>query len=380
MDAKATEVFLRFFTALKDHRRPNVRHLFTDILTIAILGIMCKADDWVEVRSWAQANGPWLSTFLALPKGIPSADTFRRVFMKIDPVEFEHCFVAWTTALAEATLGKLIAIDGKSLRRSFAHAWDKQMMHLVSAWSVQNQIVLAQLATDKKSNEITAIPKLLGLLDLKGAVVTIDAIGCQTEIAAKIKDKGGDYVLAVKDNQPALSDKTRKLLDEAILDKFAGMSHDFHQETNSGHGRIETRNTWVTDEIQWLGQDLLDQWPALSSIVVVESHRQVLGDKKGKVTTHRRYYISSLKGCDAKQMAKVVRGHWGVENQLHWRLDMTFREDESRLNRGHGAENFSRLRRIVINKLRAVQGEMSLKTTRYRCSIDRDFLLKALSQ
>jgi len=384
MDAQATAVFLRFFLDLKDPRRHNVRHVFTDLLTIAILAVLCKSDDWAEVVEWARANHAWLATFLVLPKGIPCVDTFRRVFARIDPAGFERCFVNWTRALAEACRGRLIALDGKTLRRSFAHAWDRRGIHLVSAWCVQNQLVLGQLAVDSKSNEITALPALLDLLDLKGALLTIDALGCQREIAQKIVgDKQADYVLAVKENQPTLHQKVKGLLDAAMLDGFAGMSHDFFGQTDDGHGRVEGRKVWVTDEVRWLGEELMGLWPGLASIAVVESVRQDLGDTGGKVTRERRYFISSLKGCKpgaARRMAQAVRGHWGVENQLHWRLDMSFREDESRLRVGHGAQNFSRLRRIVLNKLKSDPRKVSLKVKRYRCSIDRDYLLERLRQ
>jgi predicted transposase YbfD/YdcC len=375
MDAQATAAFLRFFTGLEDPRRPNVRHLFSDILTTAILGVLCKSDDWIEVVEWARARQEWLSTFLALPRGIPSVETFRRVFARIDPAAFERCFIAWSSALAEVSGDRFIAIDGKTLRRSFQHAWDKQGLHLVSAWCEQNQLVLGQIATDQKSNEITAIPKLLEMLNLKGAIVTIDAMGCQREIARKVVEGQGDYVLAVKDNQPTLHAKVKLLLDEAILGTFQDMHGDYFEQTNGGHGRIETRRIWVTDEVQHLKD--IGEWTGLASVAAVECVRQVIG---GATTTERRYFISSLKGCDAQQMAEAVRAHWGVENKLHWRLDMSFREDESRIRKGHGAENFSRLRRIVLNKLKADPRKVSLKVKRYRCSIDQQYLLDILKQ
>jgi predicted transposase YbfD/YdcC len=383
MDVQATAVFLRFFLDLKDPRRHNVRHVFTDILTIAILAVLCKSDDWTEVVEWAKANLAWLRTFLSLPKGLPSADTFRRLFSRIDPEAFERCFVNWTAALAQVCQGRLIAVDGKALRHSFAHAWDRQAVHLVSAWCVQNQLVLGQLAVDSKSNEITALPALLDLLELKGSIVTIDAMGTQREIAGRIVNKKGDYVLAVKDNQPTLHARIKALLDEAILDGFKEMRHDCFEQTNGGHGRIETRKVWISDEVNWLGEELLKAWPGLASIAIVQSTRQDLGDLSGKVSSERRYFISSLKGCktgSAKRIAEAVRGHWGVENQLHWRLDMSFDEDQSRLRVGHGAQNFSRLRRIVINKLKSDPRKVSLKVKRYRCSIDRDYLLERLRQ
>ena len=379
MDAQATPLFLRFFEDLKDPRRHNVRHVFTDILTIAILAVLCRSDDWEEVVCWAEAEEQFLKSFLALPNGIPCADTFARVFSRIDPEAFEACFVAWTSALAASLKGQVVSIDGKSLRRSFERSWDKQMIHLVSAWAGENHLVLGQRAVDSKGNEITAIPKLLELLNLAGATVSIDAIGCQRQIAAAIVEKKADYVLAVKENQPTLHAKVKLLLDEAVLEKFKDMSHGYCEETCGGHGRIETRRVWVTDEVQWLGEELLDQWPGLASVAVVEARRQVPG---GKSSVERRYYISSRKGTDAAAMAKVIRGHWGVENRLHWQLDVSFGEDDSRLRKGKGAENFSRLRRVVLNLLRKIPAEkrQSIKTRRYRCSIDRKYLLQVLSQ
>lgn len=375
MDAQATAVFLRFFSTLKDPRRHNVRHVFTDILSIAILAVLCKSDDWTEVVEWASAHYDWLKSFLALPKGLPSADTFRRVFARIDPLAFERCFVAWTQALAQASQGRLVAIDGKALRRSFEHAWDKQGLHLVSAWSVENQLVLGQVAIEQKSNEITAIPKLLELLNLQGAILSIDAIGCQSEIARQIVAAQADYVLAVKDNQPTLHAKVKSLLDEAILERFQDMPGDYFEQTDAGHGRIEIRRVWVSDQVQHLKG--IGDWPGLASIAAVECRREVIG---GKTSTERRYFISSLKGCNAQRMAQAVRGHWGVENQLHWRLDMSFREDESRIRQGQGAQNFSRIRRIVLNVLRSDPRKVSLKVKRYRCSIDRQYLIDRLKQ
>jgi predicted transposase YbfD/YdcC len=380
MDAQATAPFLRFFKDLKDPRRHNVRHVFTDILTIAILAVLCRSDDWEDVVCWAEAEQQFLGTFLALPRGIPCADTFARVFSRIDPHAFEACFVAWASALAASLNGQVVSIDGKSLRHSFRHAWDRQMIHLVSAWAAENRLVLGQLAVDGKGNEITAIPKLLDLLNLAGATVSIDAIGCQREVAASILAGGADHVLAVKENQPTLHGKVVRLLDEAVLEQFDGMSHGYAGETCGGHGRIETRRVWVTDEVEWLGEELLEQWPGLASVAVVEARREVPG---GKSSVERRYYISSRKGTDAPAMAKAIRGHWGIENRLHWQLDVTFGEDDSRLRKGKGAENFSRLRRVVLNLLKtapAGKPRQSIKTRRYRCSIDKKYLLAVLSQ
>jgi len=398
MDAEATAPFLRHFAGLPDPRRHNVRHVFGDILTIAVLAVLCRSDDWADVVLWAQVQHEWLATFLALPNGIPSADTFRRVFARIDPGAFERCFTAWTAALSEASGGRLISIDGKTLRRSFEHAWARLgAAHLVSAWcGGDNQMVLGQLAVADKSNEITAIPRLLDLLNVKGAIVTIDAMGCQTEIAATIVGKEGDYLLAVKDNQPTLAAGVAALMNEAVLDRAKGVAGaaehvGYFEQANGGHGRVETRRVWVTDRVGGLGEDLAGRWARLACVALVESTRRDLSDPTGKVSVERRYYISSLPraagaagvgdvDAHARTVAEAIRGHWGVENNLHWRLDVSFGEDQSRLRVGHGAENFSRLRRVVLNKLRPAEGErrQSLKGKRYRCSLSREYLMQVL--
>jgi predicted transposase YbfD/YdcC len=377
-----TAVFLRYFDELNNPRRHNVRHLFNDILTIAILAVMSRADDWREIHEYAAGHASWLKTFLSLPKGIPCADTFRRVFARIDPLAFERCFIAWTQALSQCTEksdGRIVAIDGKTLRRSFQHAWAKQGLHLVSAWCNANELVLGQLAVEVKENEIVAIPKLLELLNLKGAIVTIDAMGCQKEIAQTIRSKEAHYVLAVKDNQRLLHQKVQSLMDDAILDHFKGMEGDACESTEKGHGRIETRRVWCTPEVKWLGETK-EGWCDLGSVGAVECVREDLST--GKTTTERRYFISSLDGTDADVFGAAVRQHWGVENKLHWVLDVGFGEDQSRIRKGHGAENFSRLRRIVLNKLKNfdTQRRVSLKTKRYRCLIDPQYLIDALKQ
>jgi predicted transposase YbfD/YdcC len=376
MDAQATAPFLRHFRDLPDPRRHNVRHVFADILTIAILGVLCTCDDWDDVVVWATARRDWLGTFLALPNGIPCADTFARVFARLDPDAFERRFVAWTADLATAMRGEIVAVDGKTLRRSFAHAWDRQgAIHLVGAFAAGNRLVLGQLAVDGKGNEITAIPKLLELLSIGAATVTIDAMGCQREVAATIRQRQAHYVLAVKDNQPTLHAKVAALLDEAVLDRFAGMGHGYHESTDGGHGRVETRKVWVTDEVNWLGAELLGQWRDLASVAVVESTRDVMG--KG-ASTERRYFISSHAGVDAALIARAIRAHWGIENGVHWQLDMTFNEDASRLRKGHGAANFSRLRRVALNLLKRAPGKGSLKGKRFRCSLEQAYLLQVL--
>jgi predicted transposase YbfD/YdcC len=383
MDVQAPVVFLRCFSGLTDPRRHNIRHLFSDILSIAILAVMCRSDDWDEVVLYGNANLQWLGEFLELPNGIPSADTFSRLFARINPDAFEKCFIEWTQSLASSSEGRLVAVDGKSLRRSFLHGWNKQMVHMVSAWCGQNELALGQLAVDGKSNEITAIPKLLELLNLKKAVVSADAMGCQKEIAAQIRLQGGDYLLGVKDNQQTLHEKARGILTDIALDQAKGLNpdqYDYHEKTEAGHGRIETRRVWATTQVKGLGKELLAQWPDLNSLVMVENQRQDLGNAAGKVTVERGVFICSLKNPSAEQAGGYVRQHWGVENQLHWRLDMCYREDESRIRKDYGAENFSRLRRITMNKLKSDPKKMSLKCKRYKCSLDREYLIKMLQQ
>jgi predicted transposase YbfD/YdcC len=386
MDAQATEALLRFFRSIDDPRAANACHRLEDILTIAILAVLCGSDSWTAVETWGRGNIEWLRTLLELPHGIPSHDTFDRVFAMLNPLAFETCFNKWTQALIENAKGLFVAVDGKTLRKSFRRSWSKTPVHLVSAFASKNQLVLGQLATDCKSNEITAIPKLLAMLNLAGATVTIDAMGCQREIAGQIIGQKAHYILAVKDNQPTLHQKVKALLDEAILDGFKNMQHDYFEQSNEGHGRIETRRVWVTGEVKWLGEELLAQWPGLASVAVVESIRQDLGDLSGKVTTERRYYISSHDGSDAEFMGRGIREHWGVENGLHWRLDVQMNEDQCRLRVEYGAENFSRLRRIAMNKLKRWEikkangkiMKIGLRLKQQACGWSRKFLIEAL--
>lgn len=381
MDGSATgdsTYFYNVFADLPDPRTgPNAICKLHDLIVLVICAILCGADSWVEVEEWSAARFEFYKMFLDLPGGVPSHDTFGRVFSRLDPDAFERCFIAWTSGLSQG--GKLVAIDGKSLRRSFEHAWDKGgMTHIVSAFASANRMVLAQTACLGKGHEIEAIVKLLGLIDLKGAVVTIDAIGCQKQTARIITEKQADYVLAVKENQKTLHTQVKGFLDELILEDFAGVGHGFVETKDDNHGRIETRKVWVTDQVQWVA--CRGDWAGLSSVAVVESTRQDLGDISGKITTERRYFISSLKGCDAQQMATAIRGHWASENSLHWVLDMTFREDERRIRKNHGAENFSRPCRIATNQLRKETSKKgrSMRVKRKLSAWSDNYMLKVL--
>jgi predicted transposase YbfD/YdcC len=379
MDAQATEEILRFFRDVPDPRGANVWHPLSDVMTICILAVFCGSRGWADVEFWAHNHKDWLATFLALPHGIPTHDTFDRVFAGIDPVAFEKCFMSWSATLV-ASGKKLIAVDGKTLRQSFEHGWSRTPIHLVSAFVSGNQLVLGQLKVDSKANEIVAIPKLLELLDLKGATVTIDAMGCQKQIAQQIIDQKGDYVLAVKENQPTLHEQIVNSFKEARLEKFKGWKHDYADSVESGHGRIEKRKLWVTTDIAHLG--VARDWPGLKCIVMVESTRQM----REKTTTETRYFIASHNKLDAKFMASAIRGHWQIENGLHYVLDVSMDEDACRLRKKHGAENFSRLRRIALNKLRPIvirndhgtDMKASLRVKQKICGWNRNFLLSAL--
>ncbi len=368
------------FAELPDPRRAQGRrHRLWDMIVIAVTAVICCADSWADVADFGEAKAEWFETFLDLPHGIPCQDTFERVFARLDPNAFERCFVSWTEALAGSSRGKLVAIDGKKLRRSFKHAWDHSTAtHLVSAFVHENATVLGQLSVDCKENEIVAIPKLLELLDLTGATVTIDAMGCQTQIAGKIVENGGDYVLAVKENQSALHDALKRNLDEMIMEKFAGVRHGFVQTVDGDHGRIETRRVWVSDQLDdWLEEAQRSRWTGLRSVAVVEAVREV---PSKPTSVERRYFISSLAGTDASAMAQVIRGHWSVENKLHWVLDVSFAEDQARQRKDHSAENFSRLRRIALNLLRReTTKKRGIKGKRLNAAWNHDYLLQLLT-
>lgn len=376
MEVDVSRSPLRFFAHMPDPRAGNRRHLLFDMMAITLLAVLSKAEDWIDVVSWARAHEPWLRTFLTLPRGIPSHDTFGRLFAKLCPQALENCFVAWTSHMTTASAGELIAIDGKTLRRSFDLAAGKAAIHMISAWSHENHLALGQLATDGDSNEITAIPKLLELLDLKDSLVTIDAIGCQKAIAEKIVEKKGDYLLAVKGNQKELHEDITFYFDEAIAGRFENIPHTFCETVDGDHGRVETRRCWVVDDIGWL-RKRHPHWPKLAAMVCVESVRHVMGKDEPPPT--RRHYITSRR-ADAAAMLAAVRGHWGIENRLHWNLDVTFREDESRVRKNHAAENLSRVRRLALNLLRrdTSMPNTSLKTKRFLCGCDRDTLLRVL--
>lgn len=333
------------FAALTDPRRGKVTYPLINVVTIALCGMLCGADDFVSIAEWGRQKRHWLAKFLDLSAGIPSHDRFNAIFAALKPAEFERCLLSWITALHEISGGQLVAIDGKTLRRSFDAASSKAAIHMVSAWATANHISLGQVVVDAKSNEITAIPKLLQILELSGALVTIDAMGCQTEIAQEIVAAGADYVLAVKGNQPTLHDGIVKFFDEHLEDEFARVKVSRHATQEKGHGRVEQRQYAVCA----VPDDLPDarRWKHLKAIGLVTSEVE----RDGKHHVEARYYILSRK-LTARSFAAAVRGHWSIENRLHWQLDVTFGEDQSRLRKGHVDANASILRRAALSLLK----------------------------
>jgi predicted transposase YbfD/YdcC len=372
MENKPTVALLDHFATLPDPRIARHRwHKLSDILVIAVCAVLCGADSYPAIEDFGHEREDWLRQFLELPEGIPSHDTFNRVLRLMDPMEFQACFLRWMQAVAEVTTGEVVAIDGKALRRSFAKGTSKRAIHMVSAWASENGVVLGQRKVDTKSNEITAIPKLLDLLALKGCIVTIDAMGCQRAIAQTIVEQEADYVLALKGNQPSLEQAVEHFFVSGPEAEVHRTASGFAEQTEQGHGRMETRCTWISADLAPEVQAAA--WPGLRSIGMVEATRTVAGE----TSVDHRFYLTSLPP-DAEQFAQAVRKHWGIENQLHWSLDVTFREDQSRLRTGHGAENFAVLRHITLNLLRQEPSTKSLPRKRLACALNPDYLLKVL--
>jgi predicted transposase YbfD/YdcC len=347
-------------------------HLLLDVIAITILAVLCGAEDWPDIELFGETREEWLRGFLELPHGIPSHDTFRRVFGALERNQFSEGLFRWTQALHEATAGKLIGIDGKALRRSFAKKSGKAMLHLVTAWASENGLTLGQVACEEKSNEITAIPELLKLLSLKGCTVTIDAMGCQREIAAQIREQKGHYVLALKGNQSGLQEEMYQFFEDALDTDFKGVQHDTYQTTETGHGRTDDRTCHVLEIPRDHPQ--CAAWRDLRTLVAVTSRRIC----QAQETWETRLYISSHTP-QAKLLAQAIRRHWSIENSQHWVLDMCFSEDQRRQQDRNSGANLAAVRRLAISLLRQEKtNKRGAKNKRLNCALDPAYLLTVL--
>jgi predicted transposase YbfD/YdcC len=366
------------FAQIPDPRVDRTKdHQLLDILVIAICAILCGANDWVGIATFGTSRLAWFRTFLELANGIPSHDTFGRVFARLDPEAFAQAFLNWTQAIRDVLQAEVIAIDGKTLRRSYDKGLGKGAIDMVSAWATATHLVLGQRKTAEKSNEITAIPELLRVLEVAGCIVTIDAIGCQTKIVETIVERGGDYIIAVKANQPRLYDDLQTMFRDAHATQFRDIAHDFHQTVEKDHGRIETRRCWTIAEPSCLKYLNTPQaWKHLRTVVMVEAERQ-LGATS---TLETRYFIASLEN-NAPLALSAVREHWSIENQVHWVLDIAFREDDSRVRKEHGPENFAVLRHIALNLLKQDKAtKLGTQNKRLKAAWDQDYLLALLTK
>jgi predicted transposase YbfD/YdcC len=349
----------------------NKRHNLAEMLFVAVCATISGAEGWADIVEFAENRIDWLRRFVRLENGIPVDDTFARVLSRLTPKALNDCFLGWLEALRDESTGRFIAIDGKTLRRSHDRKRGLGPLHLVRAWATEQGLALGCVRTDEKSNEITAIPELLRQLELRGAIVTMDAMGCQTGIAAQIQAQQGDYVLAVKDNQPQLHEAICSFMADAEQEDFAHVVHGYHESTDSGHGRVERRRCWAFAQLDCLPQP--ERWAGLASFAVVECERH----QGAKRSIERRCFISSL-APDAAQIARAVRAHWDIENGFHWVLDMTFREDDSRIRRGNGAENFAALRALAVSLLKQEPTKVSIRKKRIRAALNDAFRMQVL--
>jgi len=373
MSDKEQPAFLTCFGRIEDPRLDRQkRHKLIDIIAIAICATIAGADGWVAIALYAKSKQAWLRTFLELPNGIPSHDTFGRVFGLLDPQAFQDAFRQWV-GIIQGKVEGIIALDGKTARRSHDRANGKQAIHIVSAWAVENGISLGQVKVDDKSNEITAIPELLELLDINGCLVTIDAMGCQRTIAQQIVDGGADYLLAVKGNQETLAEDVEQEFKHAQADGFAHMHYAYCETVEKGHGRIEKRQYWYTCDVQGLGT--LERWPELNGMVMCRATRT----ENDKTTVEDRYFITSAAHADVDKIADAVRAHWRIENQLHWVLDVAFLEDQSRIRSGYAAENIAAIRKIATNALKlSTSRKGGVKAKRLQAGWDDTFMEEIL--
>jgi predicted transposase YbfD/YdcC len=372
MAASSVGSIKKHFRKLWDRRVPGrTRHLLVDIIVMAICAVIADCDSWREIALFAQKRLTWFQRFLRLPGGAPAHDTFERVFNQLDPKPFAACFFAWVKEFSELAGLRHIAIDGKTLRHSFQKSKGLKMLHSVSAWATEQHLILGQVMTDAKSNEITAIPKLLALLDLHGALITIDAMGCQKAIAAQIVKQGGDYVLAAKENQERLFDDIQATVGKALEGQVPAQDVDTYTQKETGHGRQEERTYTVIHNVAGIRDRA--QWAKLTTVGMVYSEVTV----GGATTTEVRYFIGSRR-MSARKYGKALRGHWGIENNLHWQLDVSFGEDKSSVHQRNAGANFAALRRIALSLLKQNPSKESMGRKRKAASLDSDFLEEIL--
>lgn len=368
-----------FFSQLEDPRViGRTAHRLLDIVVITICGVLSGAESWIDVEMYGREKGEFLRKYIPLPHGIPSHDTFGRVFSLIQPEKIQKCFIEWVQSVMKHSKGEIIAIDGKTARRSFDNKKGIGALHMVSAWATANGMVLGQRKCDDKSNEITAIPELLRLLDIHGCIVTTDAMGCQKEIAKQITEQGGDYVFCVKGNQGNTHKDIKELFAKAQKKKFKGNKHSYYETREQGHGREEVRRYWtiqerpLSDAIGWIWRR--KPWSKLNIVGMVEAERIIDGKRSKEI----RYYLSSLEN-DAKVFAQAVRNHWSIENGLHWVLDVAFREDESRARVGNSQANLSLIRHIALNLLKQEKSKkVGIAAKRKLAGWSNEYLLKVL--
>lgn len=382
MQLHSKKSLIEHLSTIKDPRVNRTRdHELIDILVIAVCALLCRAETFNDMEDFGKAKHDWFKTFLSLPNGIPSHDTFNRVFQMLDPAEFLEAFLSWTQGVRQAVPDEIVAMDGKALRRALTA--NKNPRYIVSAWAGENGLVLGQLKVDEKSNEITAVPQLLRVLELNGCIVTLDAMGCQKNIAREIKEADAEYVLALKGNQDSIHREVKEFLDDAVAESKTWRPNGAQPEVQAArlatkkvvekdHGRLEAREYYQSAELGWFADRT--KWDGLQSVGLVESTREI----NGKVSVERRYYISSLP-LDIERFARAVRGHWGIENRLHWVLDVQLGEDQSRARSGYAAENLATLRRLAMNLLKSEKTKKrGIRGKQNNASWDHAYLLKLL--
>ena len=371
MDNSAPEGLIEHFSKLEDPRvERNKKHELIDVIVLCVCAVLSGAEGWCDIEEFGRTKLEWLRRYVPLANGIPVDDTIARIISALSVSGFQECFLSWMEDVVKLSDGEIIALDGKTHRRSHDRKRGVKALHMVSAWACRNGVVLGQVKTEEKSNEITAVPQLLEKLELKGCIVTLDAMGCQRAIAKQVKEGGGDYVLTLKRNQPELDREVREYFEVAEKEDFDCPAIEHEATSEEGHGRIEHRSYFLSGDLSSLSG--VEKWNGLKAIGMVESERY----SGGRVSMERRYFITSL--GDVKLFQQAVRSHWGIENRLHWRLDVTFREDESRIRRGNGAHNIGVIRHVAMNLLKREKTKISYRKKRIRAALNDAFRDKLL--